>query len=209
MKGAELFAEALGDCLVFDVGGATTDVHSVSDGSLEWADKMIEPEPRAKRTVEGDLGVFINARNIVELDGDPQWKAQLDNLRASPGTDSEINLTRWLCARAVDMGIRRHAGVVSDLYTPTGRKKIFKGKDLTSIKWVVGTGGALTRIEGGEDILRSVCSGAGKYLLPAPGTRILIDRDYRFSALGTLAQAYPEAVRMTFQHWVQNEYEPH
>ncbi len=58
LRGAELFAEALGDCLVFDVGGATTDVHSVTDGSLEWASKLTEPEPRAKRTVEGDLGVL-------------------------------------------------------------------------------------------------------------------------------------------------------
>jgi uncharacterized protein (TIGR01319 family) len=56
LRGAELFAEELGDCLVFDVGGATTDVHSVSEGSREWAAKLIEPEPRAKRTVEATWG---------------------------------------------------------------------------------------------------------------------------------------------------------
>jgi uncharacterized protein (TIGR01319 family) len=204
LRGAELFAEELGDCLVFDVGGATTDVHSVTDGSLEWEARTIEPEPRAKRTVEGDLGVFINAHNIVDLEGDAEWKAQLSHLRAIPGTDSEVNLTRWLCSRAVEIGVRRHAGVVTDLFTPTGKKKIVKGKDLTAVKWVVGTGGALTRIEGGEDILRKICSGVGKYLLPAPDTRILIDRDYRFSALGTLAQAYPDDVKKTFQNWVRN-----
>ncbi len=77
LRGAELFAEALGDCLIFDVGGATTDVHSVSDGSLEWAGRMTEPEPRAKRTVEGDLGVFINARNIMALANDPTGKGAL------------------------------------------------------------------------------------------------------------------------------------
>jgi uncharacterized protein (TIGR01319 family) len=70
LHAAELFAEALGDCLVFDVGGATTDVHSVSEGSREWADRLTEPEPRAKRTVEGDLGVYINARNIIEMAAD-------------------------------------------------------------------------------------------------------------------------------------------
>ncbi|HEY6008748.1 MAG TPA: glutamate mutase L, partial [Geobacteraceae bacterium] len=58
LKGAELFAEVMGDCLIFDVGGATTDVHSVTDGSMEFASKLVEPEPRAKRTVEGDLGVY-------------------------------------------------------------------------------------------------------------------------------------------------------
>jgi len=206
LRGAELFAEALGDCLVFDVGGATTDVHSVSDGSLEWTSRMIEPEPRAKRTVEGDLGVFVNARNIVELAGAPAWEARLADLQAMPKTEQEKELTRWLCARAVETGIRRHAGVVTDLYTPTGKKQIVKGKDLTAVKWVVGTGGALTRVEGGEAILRSICSGAGKYLLPPPEVRILMDRDYRFSALGTIAQAYPEEVKATFRAWVESSY---
>lgn len=206
LKGAELFAEALGDCLVFDVGGATTDVHSVTDGSLEWTSKMIEPEPRAKRTVEGDLGVYINARNIVEMVGDPEWEARLEDLRALPSTEHEKQLTHWLCARAVDTGIRRHAGLVTDLYTPSGKKQIVKGKDLSAVKWVVGTGGALTRIDGGETILRSICGGPGKYLLPGPDAHILMDRDYRFSALGTLAQVYPEEVKATFRHWVESNH---
>ncbi len=202
LRGAELFAEELGDCLVFDVGGATTDVHSVTDGSREWAARTVEPEPRAKRTVEGDLGVYINARNIVELAGDPAWEARLADLQAMPHTEREMELTRWLCAKAVETGVRRHAGVVTDLYTPTGKKQIVKGKDLSAVQWVIGTGGALTRIEGGQDILRAICSGPGKYLLPPPEVRILMDRDYRFSALGTLAQAYPDDVKATFRQWV-------
>jgi uncharacterized protein (TIGR01319 family) len=205
LRGAELFTEALGDCLVLDVGGATSDVHSVTDGSLEWTSRMVEPEPRAKRTVEGDLGVFINAHNVVEVSGDPAWEARLSDLRAMPESGQEIELTRWLCTRAVDVAIRRHAGVVADLYTPTGKRQIVKGKDLSAVKWVIGTGGALTRVPGGEDILRGICKGPGKYLLPSPEAKILIDRDYRFSALGTLAQAYPEEVKMTFRHWIQTE----
>ncbi len=205
LLGAELFAEVLGDCLVFDVGGATTDIHSVTAGSMEWASRSIEPEPRAKRTVEGDLGVYVNARNIVELAGDPQWEARMADLDAMPHTEAQKALTHWLCARAVETGIRRHAGVVTDLYTPTGKKQIVKGKDLTAVRWVIGTGGALTRVEGGEEILRGVCTGAGKYLLPTPEVRILMDCDYRFSALGTLAQAYPEAVKKTFAAWVERE----
>jgi len=203
--GAELFAEALDDCLVFDVGGATTDVHSVTDGSLEWTSKMTEPEPRAKRTVEGDLGVYVNARNIIKLAGDPTWEARLPDLQVLPTTEPQLELTRWLCARAVETAIHRHAGVITDLYTPTGKRQIVKGKDLTAVKWLVGTGGALTRIPGGEAILRAICQGSGKYLLPPPDVRILIDRDYRFSALGTLAQAYPEEVKATFHRWVESE----
>src|SRR5574340_173020 len=53
---AELLAAELGDLVVVDVGGATTDVHSVTDGSPDIAALATEPQPHAKRTVEGDLG---------------------------------------------------------------------------------------------------------------------------------------------------------
>jgi len=202
LRGAELFAAALGDCLVFDVGGATTDVHSVTDGSPELTAKMLEPEPRAKRTVEGDLGVFVNARNIVELSNDQAWAGRLVDLQAMPKTEREQELTRWLCARAVETGARRHAGTMADLYTPAGKKRVVKGKDLSAVRWVVATGGALTRVAGAADTLRSICSGPGKHLMPPPDAIILIDRDYRFSALGTLAGDYPGEVQATFRRWV-------
>ena len=205
LRAAELFAEAVGDCVVIDVGGATTDVHSVTDGSVEWTTKMTDPEPRAKRTVEGDLGVYVNASNIIELAGDPAWESRLSDLEAVPTTEAELELTRWLCARAVETAVRRHAGVVTSLYTATGRRQVVKGKDLTAVRWLVGTGGALTRVPGGEEILRTVCQGPGEYLLPQPDVQILIDRDYRFSALGTLAEGYPDEVRATFRAWVESE----
>lgn len=204
LKAAELFAEDLGDCLVFDVGGATTDVHSVSDGSKEWAARMTEPEPRAKRTVEGDLGVFVNARNIIDQVDESDFEFRIDNLKAMPQSSQEIELTRWLCTQAVETSIRRHAGVIMDVYTPTGKRQVVKGKDLTAVRWVIGTGGALTRIPGGEAILRSVCTGPGKYLFPKPDATILMDRDYLFSAFGTLAETYPEEVKNTFKHWVEH-----
>jgi uncharacterized protein (TIGR01319 family) len=205
LRGAELFAEVVGDCLVFDVGGATTDVHSVTDGRPEYAAKLVDPEPRAKRTVEGDLGVYVNAHNVLETYGTPEWKNRLLDLQAMPRTEQEQELTRWLCGMAVEVGAKRHAGVLTDLYTPTGKKQIVKGKDLTAVRWVVATGGALTRVRGGADCLRSICTGPGKYLLPPPDARILVDRNYLFSALGTLAQAYPDEVKATFKRWVETE----
>ena len=208
LNAAELFAEMMGDCLVFDVGGATTDVHSVSEGSREWSDRMTEPEPRAKRTVEGDLGVFINAGNIIERVDERDFPFRIDDLTALPSSEQEIALTRWLCQQAVETAIRRHAGVVMDLYTPTGKRQVVRGKDLTAVKWVIGTGGALTRIPGGEDILRSICTGPGKYLFPRADASILIDRDYLFSAFGTLAGTYPEAVKNSFQQWVFQALQP-
>jgi len=54
MEAAKVLKEELGDLVVFDVGGATTDVHSVTEGSMEINSILISPEPVAKRTVEGD-----------------------------------------------------------------------------------------------------------------------------------------------------------
>ena len=49
-----------------DIGGATTDIHSVAQGSPEIQSILECPEPLAKRTVEGDLGVHVNAANIYQ-----------------------------------------------------------------------------------------------------------------------------------------------
>ena len=209
LRGAELFADEAGDCLVVDVGGATTDVHSITDGSPQWAARAIDPEPRAKRTVEGDLGVFVNARNVAELAGGANWEARLADLVALPTTERQRQLTRDLCAVAVATSVQRHAGMVIEQHTPTGRRQVVRGRDLTAVRWVVGTGGALTRVPGGREILRSICQGPGTHLLPPPEARILIDSDYRFSALGTLAQAHPDEVRATFRRWAQAEQRQH
>lgn len=203
LRATELFAEALGDALVVDVGGATTDVHSVTEGSAEWTARSVEPEPRAKRTVEGDLGVFVNAARVAQMSGERPDSPRLAHLRAIPGDERQAEVTRWLAGRAVEVGVARHAGRVTTVFTPTGTTAVVRGKDLTAVRWVVGTGGALTRIDGGAEILASVCTGAGDHLMPGPEARVLIDRDYRFSALGTLAGARPEAVRRTFAHWVE------
>ncbi len=203
LKAAELFAEVAGDVLVVDVGGATTDVHSVTAGSKEYADKLVEPEPFAKRTVEGDLGVFVNAANIIELAEEESRREHVEEIKAMPATDSEREMTAWLCRKAVEVGVRRHAGVIADLFTPSGKKQVVKGKDLSAVSWVVGTGGALTRVEGGREILRSICTGPAKYLLPRPSARIILDSDYLFSALGTICHDYPELVKNTFKKWTE------
>jgi len=87
MKASELLYDNIGDLVTIDVGGATTDVHSVTEGSEEINRMLISPEPKAKRTVEGDLGVYVNAKNIIEGMGEDDLirklgvsKEKLDNL---------------------------------------------------------------------------------------------------------------------------------
>jgi hypothetical protein len=62
---------------------------------------------------------------------------------------------------------------------------------------VVGTGGALTRLPGGEAILeatRAPEAGSDR-LLPPPDARCVLDRDYVFAACGALSTHFdPGAV---------------
>jgi uncharacterized protein (TIGR01319 family) len=202
---ARALAESAGDALVVDVGGATTDVHSVTEGSPEYARLMVEPEPHEKRTVEGDLGVYVNAANVLALDATGTWMGKAHLLKAMPSGEQERDLTRWLCQAAVVQAVQRHAGTLSTMYTATGTRQVVRGRDLTNVKWVVGTGGALTRVAGGEEILRRICLGVTTHLLPPPGARVVLDRNYLLSALGTLAQRYPAEATAAIRHLVLPE----
>lgn len=198
MVAAELLYSAIGDLCVLDIGGATTDVHSVSEGSAEIAQMMTSPEPFSKRTVEGDLGLFVNAHNLVELIGKEKLERELSinvsevmaNYTPIPNSDKQLLLTQRLCLEAGIVAVRRHAGQLRHLYTPQGRQTIAEGKDLTMVQYLIGTGGALTRLNRHEQILRKIadCNENRMMLFPKPGSlKLLFDNDYIMASLGILS----------------------
>jgi uncharacterized protein (TIGR01319 family) len=205
MEASKLLKEEIGDLVTIDVGGATTDIHSVTDGSEEVSRILISPEPKAKRTVEGDLGVYINMRNIVDIISHAKLEKDLnltnneileliENHVPIPINDKQFRFVERLTKEAVIQSIHRHAGGFRDLYSSTGKKTLAEGKDLTSIKWIVGTGGALTRLKNRVEILKQIAlSNKGDKLLPNEGARIIIDNDYIMASLGVLSKEYPEA----------------
>ena len=194
IQAAQLFYEEVGDVLVFDVGGATTDVHSVTTGTEENQRLALAPEPLIKRTVEGDLGVFINAGQVAELLGKSfakRWGADWDNyLKPVPRTLQEIALSEELTACALNTALRRHAGRFRHFYGAGGRMTRVEGRDLTQIRWVIGTGGALTRLPNGLDMMKEALMHPGEALFPKEGTAFFLDRNYIMASLGVLAQEY-------------------
>lgn len=184
---AEVLAGALGDLVVVDVGGATTDVHSVTDGSPEIASIATDPQPRAKRTVEGDLGTYVSARHVVELLPESQRPQLMPP--AVPSTAEEIASAVLLARTATLTAVERHAGRLVHLYTPKGRQTVARGRDLTACRLLIGTGGALTRLPGGEGILAEVRApeGGSDKLLPPSDATVALDREYLFAACGALA----------------------
>ena len=202
MEAARLLYDELGDLLVLDVGGATTDVHSVSEGSPEIAALATRPEPFNKRTVEGDLGLFVNARHLVDAIGAEELERELridtESVMAQyapiPATDEQLKLTERLCLEAGKTAIQRHAGKYRYIYLPEGRKTMTEGKDLTQVKYIIGTGGALTRLPHRRELLQQMAdmNASGAMLYPKPGEmQLLFDNDYIMASLGVLSKAYP------------------
>ena len=190
---AELLAAEAGDLVVVDVGGATTDVHSVTDGSPEIAALMTEPQPRSKRTVEGDLGTYVSAPHVVEM---LQVRERPHRLPPPlPVADDDVAAALTLTHFAAVTAVQRHAGQLTHLYTPSGRQTVARGRDLTACRLLVGTGGALTRLPGGEAVLADARAkgGGGERLLPPQDARVALDRDYIFACCGALLAHFPPA----------------
>ena len=204
MKASKILKDEIGDLVTIDVGGATTDIHSVTEGTEKVNKILVEPEPVAKRTVEGDLGVFINKRNIVdiikieklekELNMTPEDIEKFTNSDiAIPETEEHKRFIERLTKEAVIVSINRHAGGYRTYFGGKSDTLAF-GKDLTAVKWIVGTGGALTRLTAREEILNSISQfNRADKLLPTAEAKILIDNDYIMASLGVLSSLNKEA----------------
>lgn len=207
MEAAMLLYEEIGDLLVLDIGGATTDVHSVTNGSEEIAALLTAPEPFNKRTVEGDLGLYVNARRLIEMTGEEKLSRELGldipavmrEYKPIPETQEQFLLTNRLCLEAGLTAIMRHAGRLRHFYTPQGRATAAEGKDLTQVKTLIGTGGALTRLPERERIARSLadCNPGGTMLYPKPGAmKTAFDESYVMASLGVLSKTRPDAAKI-------------
>lgn len=195
LMAAEALADAVGDLVVLDIGGATTDVHSVTDGAPDVAAIATDPQPHSKRTVEGDLGTFVSAPHAAELLDAAHALRELPP--AIPGSDDAVAAARTLANAVAVVAMHRHAGRLVHHYTPTGRQTVARGRDLTACRIVIGTGGALTRLPGGIEALeatRAPATGSDR-LLPAPDAVCRLDSEYTLAACGALLAHFPaEAV---------------
>lgn len=212
LEGARLLADGvdglpgLGELIVIDPGGATTDVHSVSDGSpnKEGVVSRGLKEMRLKRTVEGDLGMRHNAKTIVEIAGikeiakdanlDETYATEIINLFAKdidrlPVSNNEIYIDEALAKSALKVAMRRHCGSTEIVYTANGPVTALDGKDLTGIKTIIGTGGVIAHSKHAEELLKSCLYDPLEPSSMRPiAPKILIDRNYILFAAGLLSQ---------------------
>ncbi len=199
-----------GELLVVDVGGATTDVHSIADGYPSEPNVFLQglPEPRVKRTVEGDLGMrssavalmeHFSARTLARLADLPEEAVRagvtkrVQDVQYLPASPEEFRLDEAFGYLAVKAATERHAGRVEKFYTPQGISYLQTGKDLTAIKTVIGTGGVLVSSPVGPKVLTgTLYDPATPESLKPKAPRFYLDHKYLFSTLGLIAQEYPD-----------------
>lgn len=202
----------IGELVAVDVGGATTDIYSIADGMPEHMNTVYKglPEPFAKRTVEGDIGMRYSIQGIVDAAGikkicelsslSEQRVNELvamlkENTDMVPGDDKELEALDFaLASSAIEEAVSRHAGTIYETYTMMGQTFVQEGKNLTKVKQVVVTGGSLIHTKRTEEIAsHALYSPARPDSLKPKEASVWVDRKYIMAAMGLLSSYYPAA----------------
>jgi uncharacterized protein (TIGR01319 family) len=206
LAGVELLAgSAGGDFAVVDVGGATTDVYSVVSPDAERTSgpaREVAGVLWRSRTVEGDLGVRWSAPGVVaaaraeKLVGDAEAEslaAAAEARAADPellADDGAVDLR--LAGLAAVVAVRRHARGEATGGPGAPRRG---GKDLSRVRLLIGSGGALRHPpppRSAAALEAVLADHAGGWRLPRAAVP-RVDRAYVLAAVGLLAADFPAA----------------
>ncbi|MGN0663957.1 MAG: methylaspartate mutase accessory protein GlmL [Negativibacillus sp.] len=204
--------EGIGDLVGVDLGGATTDIYSMSFGLPTMGMTALKGlrEEYAKRTVEGDIGMRYSIHGIVDAAGidriselsgldEERCKELVDYLSVHtdvvPGeNDDELERIDFaLASLAIETAVTRHAGRLEQYYSPMGVSYMQTGKDLTAVKTVIVTGGALIHTKRTAEIAsHALFTPLDAMSLKPKNAEVLVDRKYILAAMGLLSTEYPD-----------------
>ncbi len=198
--------EGLGELMLVDVGGATTDIYSMTEGLPSKVEIVLKGlnEPFAKRTVEGDCGMRYSAPGAVKvlldrdlraylkagIDLEKEAKIRFNNPEILPKTEADYKIEAIFAKACVKESTLRHVGTIEKYLTPMGVIYYQTGKDLNNVKLVIGTGGSIINSPYKWEILKEV---EKKEVLDLRPTKpnYAIDNDYLFSTMGLLSMKEP------------------
>lgn len=216
MKAGELYRTVTGeDTIIIDVGGATTDIHSFADGRPRGGGRVVKgpPEPPIKRSVEGDLGMRVSLQALLEVitpaellqtlpfaaeQGELETYIRKASLSRGflPREESARAFDGAIAAAAIKEALRRHAGSLTETFTPDGRLWVQQGKDLTGTAAVIGTGGALVHSKDPGALLRAGLALGDPLVLSPRSPQVFLDCAYILAAAGLLAEVRPGAAKV-------------
>ncbi len=207
--------KGIGDIIVVDLGGATTDVHSVIPGLENLEDEEIglivsNEKQISYRTVEGNLGMRVSAMGIIDtvnpktifhkrgIKDDKlleEFVNYCESMEKNPmhiaENDKEYMFDTFLAETAVEAALKRHAGYISTIADPiTGVSPGMPvGRDLRNVRTIIGVGGifAYRTPQESKNIIKNALKDKGISLLPND-PKILIDENYLLYTGGIISQ---------------------
>lgn len=225
LMAAELLAcgtpeeEGVGDLMVIDIGGATTDIHSILPSleklSIEEKGLVVTNEKQTSyRTVEGNLGMRISATGIVEAVGpagilarigleDEDLGRELSDyavfLESNPehiaNTDRQVRFDRALAIAAIEVALKRHAGFLAREYNPVMgiAPGTPMGRDLRGVTTIIAVGGifAHSSLDDCASLVRGAMKNRQISLLPEQ-YQLYFDTSYLLYGIGVLSRKHPE-----------------
>lgn len=230
LKAAEILSngtddeDGIGDLIIVDIGGATTDIHSIGDGEPTKVGVILKglEEPFSKRTVEGDLGMRYSAISLLEASGTKKVRRYLNdiekvvdikslcnnrfnNIKMVPTTKEDIEFDEAMAKVATELSMTRHCGYLECVYTPMGTMYNQIGKDLLNTPYIIGTGGVIVHSNNPRAILD-----AGKFNKEEPihlkpeNPKYMIDKSYILSSMGLLSEINPNlAVKIMKKYLIE------
>jgi uncharacterized protein (TIGR01319 family) len=206
----------IGNLMIVEVGGATTNIYSVFDEPPSESNVIKKgiKEEKIKRTVEGDLGVRISAPSLIQIAGIEQilnllkTRNKSDILKQTQlfardtsyisNTKRDLDFDDALAMLAVRYGVERHVGLIEDVQTPSGKYFFQKGKDFESLKTLIGSGGPIVHSKKPSIILNEAIRAKGRPdILKPKKPKKYVDNDYILWSMGLLSRSHPDtALRM-------------
>lgn len=205
--------KGMGHIMLADIGGATTDIYSfIENKSYEGAKCIGSPEPFAKRTVEGDMGMRESSVCLVREVGEKNFakrcgvseeflKAAIEKRTTFKEYVSEDSIERIIdyniACGALKISARRHAGYVAKEFND-GCRLVQYGKNLTDVKTIIGTGGIIVNEYNPYKILENVRVESHElgHVLLSESVNSMVDHDYVIFAAGILRK-YDEDAALT------------
>lgn len=200
----------IGDLAIVDIGGATTDIHSIGTALPTDRDVRFEGlrEPFEKRTVEGDLGMRYSAISLYESYSDElekilgkdinvleECKRRSTDTEFVPKNEFDLKIDAAIASVCTKISMARHTGFIRKEYS-NGRYIYYQnGKDLRNIKKIIGTGGVLIHSKNPSEILKYASSKVQSRLMPQNAS-YTVDKNYILAAMGLLSQ-YEEDIALS------------
>ncbi len=195
--------KGMGELIIIDIGGATTDIYSVGNPiSKHGVIFQGMEEEYTKRSVEAYLGMRHSALGAVEsapkdlvlrmekayqIDLTKEALYRMKHYYWIPRTDYEKFVDQLIASLCVEYAISRHAGSIKEIYSAMGMNYIQTGKDLSEVATIIGTGGAIIKAKEPIAILNYAISRPENINELRPhDAKYYLDYDYILSSMGLL-----------------------